>query len=66
MNDSGRGFKDIVNEALRAGLCSQSSTGYRTPTFDMGFNPDVSWDKALRMAAALEDEELVRRHATGN
>jgi len=66
MDASQRGFKDVVNDALRAGLGGQQPTGYRTPTFDMGFSPDLPWDKALRIAAALEDEELTRRHATGN
>jgi len=37
--------------------------GFQTPTFDMGFEPAVSWDKALRLAAEFEDEELVRKLA---
>jgi hypothetical protein len=27
----------------------------------MGFEPALPWDKALRLAADLEDEELLRR-----
>jgi len=29
----------------------------------MGFEPSVPWDKALRLAAELEDEEQARRLA---
>jgi hypothetical protein len=27
----------------------------------MGFEPAIPWDKALRIAGELEDDELVRR-----
>ena len=37
--------------------------GYRNPTFNMGFDPTVPWDKALQISAALEDDELIRRLA---
>ena len=64
MNERGRSFKDVVNDALRAGLgSSRPGVTYRTPTFNMGFEPTVSWDKALQISAALEDEELIRRLA---
>ena len=42
---------------------SRPGPAYRTPTFNMGFEPTVPWDKALQMSAALEDEELLRRLA---
>ena len=64
MSERGRSFKDVVNDALRTGLGSSSpNPAYRTPTFSMGFEPTVPWDKALQVSAALEDEELVRRLA---
>ena len=64
MSERGRSFKEVVNDALRAGLgSSRPGPAYRTPTFNMGFEPTVPWDKALQISAALEDEELVRRLA---
>ena len=58
-------FKEALNEAIRAGLTPKARTGrFRTPTFKMGFDPVIPWDKALRLAGELEDEELVRKLAT--
>jgi len=31
----------------------------------MGFNPEVPWDKALRLAGELEDIELIRKMVLG-
>jgi hypothetical protein len=31
----------------------------------MGFDPAIPWDKALRLAAQMEDEELTRRLSAG-
>lgn len=28
---------------------------------NMGFRPEIRWDKAVALASALEDEELVRK-----
>ena len=36
---------------------------FETPTHRMGFDPAVPMDKALRLAAELEDEELARKLA---
>ena len=64
MTERGRSFKEVVNDTLRAGLGSpRRVVGYRTPTFIMGFDPTVPWDKALQISAALEDDELIRRLA---
>lgn len=67
MRDRGISFKAAVNEAIRAGLSSNRSQrrrrAYSTPTFKMGFSPAVPLDKALQLAGALEDDELVRRLA---
>jgi hypothetical protein len=63
MRERGFSFKQAVNEAIRAGLPGRSRKGaFRTRTHDMGV-PQVPIDKALRLAAALEDEELLRRLA---
>ncbi len=64
MAERGLTFKEVVNDALRVAFGSaQPATGFHTPTFDMGFEPAVPWDKALRLAAELEDEELARKLA---
>jgi len=56
-------FKQAVNEAIRRGDTARLTT-YETPTFDMGA-PLVSLDKSLQLAADLEDEEIIRKLASG-
>jgi hypothetical protein len=59
---SGRPLKRIVNEALRAGLVARKrppAHRYRlTPVKLGGVVPGVDLDKALRLAASLEDEAI--------
>lgn len=64
--ESGRSFKEVVNEALRAGLEHQSTgpvqRAYRLTPVSMGKAvPGFELDKALHVAARLEDEELARK-----
>jgi hypothetical protein len=55
-------FKDAVNSTLRAGLGTQpESRTYRLPTYRMGVRPGIDLDHALRLDAALEDEETARQ-----
>jgi hypothetical protein len=62
MRERGRGFKDTLNELLRRGLrSSDDPEPYTTPTFASGTRPGVDLDKALALAGALEDEEIVRK-----
>ena len=64
MHQRGVSFKEALNEAVRAGLTPpRPSRRFRTPTFRMGFDPAIPWDKTLRMAGELEDDELVRKLA---
>ena len=57
-------FKQAVNAAIRAGLLGpESDPSARTPTFRMGFEPSIPWDKALGLADELEDDALARRLA---
>jgi hypothetical protein len=58
-------FKEAVNDALRAGLKGTTSkrTRFRQQTFSLGAGRPFRWDKALEMAAALEDEDLIRKMA---
>jgi hypothetical protein len=39
---------------------------YRPKTFRMGFRPEARLDRALSLAAALEDEELAKQRAGRN
>jgi hypothetical protein len=67
--DSGKPFKQVVNDTLRAGL-SQAATPrrgpYRCPTFSIGaLDPGVDLTKANQLAAALEDEALIEKLRQG-
>jgi len=63
MSERGLSFKEAVNESLRAALAPRrSAKRFRTTTFAMG-KPAVPIDKALRLAAELEDEEIIRKLA---
>lgn len=63
MRERGLTFRQAVNEAIRAGTSPRPRAPvFRTPTFCMG-RPAVPIDKALRLAAELEDEEIIRKLA---
>lgn len=52
-------FKEALNSAVRAGLmAARGAREYRTPSRPLGLRPGVSLDKALQMAADLEDAEI--------
>lgn len=60
MRERGAGFKEVLNDVLRRGLRSQDSLDpYRTPTFAMGARRDLDLEKALALAAAMEDAEVL-------
>ena len=61
--ERGISFKEALNGAVRAGLgrerrAARAFTQYTQP---MGLRPGFNLDKALQLAGALEDEEIVRR-----
>lgn len=63
---SGKPFKTVVNETLRAGLAAKQhaprAKRYRLRTVSLGgVRNGVSLDKALALADSLEDEELMRK-----
>lgn len=64
---NGLSLKEIVNRALRAGLGTLSNPPvkrrYRCKTYPMGQPSAMNLDKALALAAVLEDEEIVRKLA---
>ena len=55
-------FKQAINSAIRAGLGTRpAARPYRLPTYRMDLRPEVDLDRAMHLAAALEDEEIVRK-----
>jgi hypothetical protein len=64
MKERGATFKEVLNEAIRTGLRQKTARRVKRvkmPTFKMGFHPEVRLDKALALAATLEDEEIARK-----
>ena len=61
-HERGITFKEALNAALRAGLAAQAGAArpYRLRPRRLGLRPGSDLDRALRLAAALEDEETVR------
>ena len=60
-----RSFKQVVNEALRAGLAGHRRTRPRRyrlapPALD-GVRPGFNLDKALQLSDAMEDEGIARK-----
>jgi hypothetical protein len=58
-------FRETVNRALRFGLDKLDprprKRTYHCTTYRMGFPPTLNLDKALQLAAFLEDEESIRK-----
>lgn len=65
MRERGVTFKAALNDAVRSGLAPRRRAPFRQRTFAMGFRPDVNYDKSLRLASAIEDEEVVRKLSVG-
>jgi hypothetical protein len=61
---TGKPFKQVVNETLQAGLAAHEAPKarpYRLKPVPLGGAlPGIDLDKALRLSAALEDEEIAR------
>ncbi|MBM4409215.1 MAG: antitoxin [Chloroflexi bacterium] len=64
MRERGLTFKQALNDAIRAGTATPRSRPVRFPTYRMG-KPLIPLTKALQLAGELEDEELIRKMATG-
>jgi hypothetical protein len=61
MRERGVSFKQALNDAIRAGAAGPAATQpFRTETASMG-ETRVNLDRALQLAAELEDEELLRK-----
>lgn len=62
--ERGTSFKAVLNDAIRRGLSTQAQRRvYSTPSRDMGLRPGFDIDKALALAAADEDAEILRKLA---
>jgi hypothetical protein len=61
MRETGVSFKKALNHAIRVGLSKpgRSRAPFRQKVLDMGL-PSFSLRKAMKLAAELEDEEIVR------
>lgn len=61
-HERGISFKEALNGALRTGLGEHvvPARPYRVRPRRLGLRPGVDLDRALRLAAALEDEETIR------
>jgi hypothetical protein len=64
--ETGKSFKEVVNEALRAGLTAGQAQPkpkpFKVKPVSMGGpQPGINLDKALQLAGELEDEEIIRK-----
>ena len=60
--ERGTSFKQVLNDAVRAGLRPPGTPErYRLSTYAMGLREGRDLDKALALAADLDDEEVVRK-----
>ncbi len=57
-------FKQALNDAIRETAMARTGERFATSTADLGV-PTVNLDRALQLAADLEDEELIRRMRLG-
>lgn len=65
MAERNASFKHVVNEAIVRGLTAErTSFRFRTKTRSMGRSM-VELDKANQVAAALDDEDFLRKAAPG-
>ena len=64
-HETQQSFKTVVNEAIRAGLARAQSARRRRyrlkPQSLGGVRPGFNLDKALQLAATLEDEGIARK-----
>jgi hypothetical protein len=64
--ERGISFKEALNSAVRAGLmAARGALEYSTPSRSLGLRPGINLDKALQVAADLEDAEIVHELERG-
>jgi ribbon-helix-helix CopG family protein len=61
--DRGVSFKQALNSSVRRGLSGGGATPrpYQAPTRRLGARPGLDLDRALSLAAGLEDAETARK-----
>ena len=60
--ERGISFKEVINATLRQGLGStHEPRRYRLKARPLGLRPGIDLTHALRLAADLEDEEIIRK-----
>lgn len=66
MRERNMSFKEALNDLIRSGVLGETRREpFRTETASMG-ESQVNLDRALQVAADLEDDELVRRMRSGS
>lgn len=65
MQEQRSSFKKTLNDAVRTALLERSSVPFRQRSFEMGFRPEISYDKALQIASGIEGQEIVHDMAVG-
>lgn len=64
--ERGISFKEALNNAVRAGLmAARGAREYRTPSRSLSLRQGINLDKALQVAADLEDEEIAHELERG-
>jgi hypothetical protein len=64
--ERGISFKEALNGAIRAGLmAARGAREYRTPARSLGLRASVNLDKALQLAAEIEDAEIIHELERG-
>jgi hypothetical protein len=65
MKERGLTFKEALNASIRASLSAGKTRKrkFTQKSYSLGAEQNFRWDKALAAAAAIEDEELVRKLA---
>ncbi|MFV0318639.1 MAG: antitoxin [Microthrixaceae bacterium] len=67
MRERGQGFKTALNDVIRDGATAArgSAEPFRTEVASMG-RSEVNLDRALQVAAALEDDDLIAKMRAGS
>lgn len=64
--ERGVSLEVVINDQLRQGVTPSTVTGaYEMPTFRLRLRREFELDKALQLAAELEDEEVVHKLQRG-
>jgi len=62
VSERGSTFKETVNQLLRQAMrLKPDLPPYESPTFSSGTHPGVDLDQASKLAAELEDAEIIRK-----